>query len=501
MGQLSGGEERRVALASALVDLDAIDLLILDEPTNHLSTEGCDWLQDRLQAAEDLSLVLVTHDRYFLDEVCNEVLEIDGLGATYTHQGGWNNFLEGRAERWKEKQAQVDAAKVQLKRAKEWMARGVRGRGTRSKKGVAGFLDAKERAAAVVAADDGAPDLLGQGYAGFKQGGKDYAMVGLKNVTVTVPRRGNILDQVTMQFAKGSKVGIVGPNGAGKSTFLRTLSGDQELAGGELVFGDAVRMGFLTQEPPVFPDPRQRVMQFVSEIADEAAYLSDATAKPGDTREAAAARLLASVNFDRARWQTEVDMLSGGERRRLQLLRVLSQRPNVLLLDEPTNDLDAVTVDSLEQLLKSFAGTVIVVSHDRSLLDGVCNMHVVFFKDSGRPRLWSGTYAELREWQEEQAKEERSKSRQAAAAAAAVAAAPKAPAISQKELKDARRRFNSLEKEIESTEELLAEVDSDIQEHASDAEKIVELCARREELGKRQAELYERWEELAELVA
>lgn len=512
IGALSGGEERRVALAAALVDLESTDMLILDEPTNHLSTEGCDMLQELLQEQTDLSVVLVTHDRYFLDEVCDEILEIDGMGAAYQHPGGWNTFLSRRAERFAKRTGEVESAKVQLKAAEEWMKRGPSGRRSKNMAQQKAFHETKGKAMATIAADDNAPDLGGKwmGGKGFsdksagRTGGSsaNLGLLSILNATVEVRGGLTIFEGVSFSFSRGMKVGICGPNGAGKSTFLKALAGEVELKYGKLVEGDGLVVGYLAQEPPEWPDPRQKVLDAVSEMANDAVYNEDSPG-PSVTREAAAAQLLKTVNFPEERWYTQVESLSGGERRRLQLLKVLATKPNVLLLDEPTNDLDAVTVDSLERLLQNWPGTLIVVSHDRSLLDGVCNTHLVFTKEEGM-RVWTGSHKDLRVQMRKQAM---ATARAAAAAAApAIAAADGAgasgPSESKVDLKAQRQSEKALKKVengIEKVEKKLEKLAEDLQlaSEGLNTKKIMELAEQQQELEAQQEALYEEWETLS----
>eukprot|EP00929_Paragymnodinium_shiwhaense_P062842 TRINITY_DN31393_c0_g1_i1.p1 TRINITY_DN31393_c0_g1~~TRINITY_DN31393_c0_g1_i1.p1 ORF type:complete len:754 (+),score=209.96 TRINITY_DN31393_c0_g1_i1:78-2339(+) len=525
VGKLSGGEERRVALAAALVDLDATDLLILDEPTNHLSTEGCDWLEDLLRQKQDLAVALVTHDRYFLDSTCDQIMEMDGFGETFMHPGSWQQFLTRRAERYTERQAQVDTAKTQLKRAEAWMARGVRGRGSRNQAQVNAYQETKKKAGeALSTVDDSAPNMLAQAKAsksaGRSRGAKvNVGLLQLKNATMELPGRGCVFRAFDVDFAKGQKVGIVGPNGVGKTTFLKSISGDMPLTSGERVEGEEVNIGFLTQDATQFPNPRQRVIELVQEIAAaKAGPSTDGEAeKNAGSWQKQTAKLLKSVNFPQEKWHTEVQMLSGGERRRLQLLRVLSQDPNILLLDEPTNDLDAVTVDALERLLQDWAGTLIIVSHDRSLLDGVCNRYLVFSRNTDQPRVWTGTHAELMDYEKEMkrrknaqlesemeaAVEEKTKKAKAAAPAQKAASSVSAPAPSpktyksQKEQRQAERKLKQVESKIEQVETELAELEEEMERECSNANKVMELDGKRQELELVQAELYEEWETLS----
>merc|ERR1712079_653050 len=270
-------------------------------------------------------------------------------------------------------------------------------------------------------------------------------------------------------------------NGAGKSTLLRAISGDQSLDEGERIEGEEVRLGFLKQEASIWKDPLQTVRAHVAEMADES-MLAEESLFPdmkGKTREQVAASLLKQVNFAQERWQTQVGRLSGGEARRLQLLGVLSQRPNVLLLDEPTNDLDAVTVDSLENLLKPWKGTVIIVSHDRSLLDGVCDPFVVFPNERGSPRIWRGTYSE---W-----KEHEPSTRRVKGTSAKVQSVPSEGAtsgMSPKERKKTQRALKQIEQKIEETEESLTEAKAMMEEDGVDAERVMELYEQTQELEK-----------------
>jgi len=506
ISETSGGEERRVALASAMVDIQGTDLLILDEPTNHLSAEGCDWLQERLNQEEDLSVVLVTHDRYFLDEVCDEILEIDGLGSVYSHPGSWQTFLERRGKRFADRASTVDAAKTQLKRAEAWMARGARGRGTKNKAQISGYHTTKDQAEAIISADDGAPELSKNFAKKNEKSGSKVPVLQLVNATVTVPGRGDIFKKISFSFQRGQKIGVSGPNGAGKSTFLKTLAGELELDEGTRTEDYDLRLGYLSQEPPPWKDPTQRVMQVVAEMAEDVlaaqgGFFADAQSM---SREKATAQLLRTVNFAPERWQTQVQMLSGGERRRVQLLRVLASNPNVLLMDEPTNDLDAVTVDALERLLQDFEGTIVLVSHDRSLLDGVCNMHLVLERGKGM-KVWQGSHAELREF--EKAKLQR----MSVVDVVEETIAPEEPTpqqvLQKQDFKEDRNRkknekkFKKVEEKIEKMEQKLAQVGDDIQKNFADPDKMAKLVAEQQKLEVEQEALYEQWEELGEALA
>lgn len=300
------------------------------------------------------------------------------------------------------------------------------------------------------------------------------------------------MDNISLAFSNGDKVGIVGPNGAGKSTLLKTLVGDISPSSGDVFIGDGVLMGYLSQDPPQWPDPKQRVIDVVAEMAIAATSQGDTGILENDasmSMEGKRAAMLRAINFAQSRWSTQVGMLSGGENRRLQLLRVLVQKPNVLILDEPTNDLDAVTVDSLELMLQRYTGTLLLVSHDRSLLDGVCDSFVVMQADGSQPKLWTGSFVELLETQ----KKQRPPDASAASTASKPASSPKSK---QKSDKKAEREMVRLEKEISRLEERLAEIDQAMADAWDQPEQVEELMAERNALEEAQSKAYERFEEL-----
>ncbi|CAJ1370698.1 unnamed protein product [Effrenium voratum] len=494
VGTLSGGEERRVALAAALVDLPETDMLILDEPTNHLSVEGCDFLQETLAQAGDLSLILVSHDRYFLDSVCDQILEIDGNGETYTHPGSWERFLKRRAERYERAEGQLQDAKVQLRRAEAWAQRGASGRRTKNKAQMQAVEGLRQRATEVVKANDGTPDLedkLLKGKTIVASSGSSIGSMFLRDVVVEVPGRGNVLDNITVSFERGEKVGVVGPNGAGKSTLLKTLAGDLDPTSGQVFIGQGVLLGFLSQTALEWPDPKKRVIDVVTELATVAMTQADDGVLPGAaglSMEKRRAAMLKAINFAQSRWATPVGMLSGGENRRLQLLKVLVQRPNVLLLDEPTNDLDAVTVDSLESMLQNYPGTLVLVSHDRSLLDGVCSSFVVMQEDGSQPKIWEGSFQELRQMQ---------KLHQKSQTQPEAAAATPQPAKKQ-DSKQEQRRLARLEQQISKMEADLAALDQAMADAWDDSTRLDELSSERTSLEETLNEAYKRFEDLME---
>jgi len=313
-----------------------------------------------------------------------------------------------------------------------------------------------------------------------------------------------VFERATFELPRGSKVGVVGPNGAGKTTLLRALAGDIELAEGELVQGDDVRLGFLEQEVPTWPDPTKRVREIAQVMAEEA-YNNDMALNPGNTKalepQKAIAQMLRSVNFPEERWDVQVQRLSGGETRRLHLLRILAQRPSVLMLDEPTNDLDAVTVDALEQLLQEWPGTVIFVSHDRALLDGVCESLIVFPREGGPPRIWEGSYGSLREQQRLEDQKKRAVKAKPQSQPQVKPAQSQQRRMSPKQQKNAERDMQRVEQKIEKLEERMAEAEAEMEKFSSDYEKVMKLSAELEKMSADKDRLYERWESLAAVLS
>jgi len=315
---------------------------------------------------------------------------------------------------------------------------------------------------------------------------------------VNVPGRGAVLNGVSFDLEAGSKIGVVGPNGAGKSTLIKTMMGDIPVASGDVKVGDGIYFGYLSQDPPEWPDATKKVLEVATEMATTAIVEDDDSLLPGIselTPERRTTALLRSINFAPSRWNTQVGMLSGGENRRLQLLRVLVQRPNILVLDEPTNDLDAVTVDSLEELLQPFPGTVILVSHDRSLLDGVCKKFLVLQKDGSQPMLWTGTHEQLMKEQKKNRLAEEAKAA-AAASAAKAASAPAKRGKSKDEQRELAIELRRVEREVERLENKIASLDEEMTQAWDKPDEMEKLVADREATEERQKKVYERWEQL-----
>ncbi|MFT7239160.1 MAG: ATP-binding cassette subfamily F protein uup [Cyclobacteriaceae bacterium] len=374
MGDLSGGQRKRVAMARAL--LVNPDFLIMDEPTNHLDLEIIEWLENYLATA-NLTLLMVTHDRYFLDKVTNEIIEMD-QGQLFRYKGNYQYFLEKKDEREAQDASTVGKAKNLLRKELDWMRRQPKARGTKSKSRIEAFYETKDKASKSVSKDSLEVNLKGE-----RQGKKILELQDISKRFDDLV----ILDKFNHVFQRKERVGIVGPNGVGKSTFLNILMGNIKPDSGEMELGQTTKFGYYTQEEQVFK-PDMRVLDVVKEVAD--------VIKLANGSEITASQLLNQFLFPPKMQFNVVGKLSGGERRRLQLLRVLMLNPNFLILDEPTNDLDLLTLNVLEDYLDTFEGCLMIVSHDRYFMDRLSD-HLFVFQGDGKIKDFPGNYTDLRE--------------------------------------------------------------------------------------------------------
>ncbi|WP_433292219.1 ATP-binding cassette domain-containing protein [Pseudonocardia sp. CA-142604] len=444
---LSGGEKRRVALAAALVGEP--DLVVLDEPTNHLDVEGIGWLAQHLLSRR-CAVVVVTHDRWFLDAVCTRTWEVAG-GRVESYLGGYADWVYARAER--SRQADAAEARRQNLARKElaWLRRGAPARTSKPR-----FrIEAAEALIADVPPPRNTVELLG-----FATNRLGRTVLELEDATAEIAGR-TLLDHVTWRLGPGDRVGIVGVNGSGKTTLLRTLSGERPLQGGRIVRGTTVQLAELSQELTDLPRD-MRVLEATEQVAKYVRF---------GKLELTASSVLERLGFPAARQWTPVGQLSGGERRRLQLTRLLMAEPNVLLLDEPTNDLDVDTLSRLEDLLDGWPGTLIVVSHDRYLVERVCDTVVALLGDGKVTHLPGGI--------EEYLQRRAAAGRQATGLSAppptpAAAAKPTSSAADQRA---ARKEASRLERRLETLSKREKQLHEELAAAATDPSRLLELDA------------------------
>ncbi len=378
-GELSGGQKKRIFLAQLL--LAEPDLIIMDEPTNHLDLSAIEWLENYL-AGPNVTLIMVTHDRYFLDAVANEIIELD-RGQLHRYKGNYAYFLEKKASREEILRIEVSKAKNLLKKELDWMRKQPRARGTKAKYRIEAFYELKEKASV-----DLSRDRLELDINAARQGGKILEM---EHVSKTFG--GNtLINDFSYVFKKKDRIGVVGKNGIGKSTFLNVITQRLKPDSGEVIPGVTTKYGYFTQESASL-NLNNRVIEEVKEIA-EFITLSD-----GST--VSASKFLDNFLFPPEKQYTYVDKLSGGEKKRLQLLKMLVTNPNFLILDEPTNDFDIDTLNVLEEFLENFTGCLLLVSHDRYFMDHLVDQLFVF-EGEGNIRLFTGNYSDYRDWSEEQ---------------------------------------------------------------------------------------------------
>lgn len=376
---LSGGQRKRVALAAVLIGEP--DLLILDEPTNHLDLDMTLWLEEALRRHRG-ALLMVTHDRRFLDSVCSDIAEIDS-GKVYTYAGNYSYYLEKRQERLEAEAAQRESDENRYRRELDWMRRQPQARAGKARYRIDAFRDLEERRNARGGKEE---QLRLEGPASYV-GKKIFEA---KHVSKRFGER-MILEDFSYVFSRYEKMGIVGANGTGKTTFLRMLLGQEPPDGGSIDIGETVRFGYYSQQGMDF-DENMKVIDAVTAVAEEIEL--------GGKR-LSASQFLQHFLFSPAQQHDYVARLSGGERRRLYLCTVLLRNPNFLVLDEPTNDLDIATMQVLEDYLESFAGCLIVVSHDRCFMDRVAD-HLLVFRGDGRPKDFPGSFTEYIAWEREQ---------------------------------------------------------------------------------------------------
>ena len=471
---LSGGERRRVALARLLTGEH--DLLVLDEPTNHLDVEGIDWLARHLAARRE-TLVAVTHDRWFLDAVCTRTWDLE-QGRVHEYEGGYAAYVLAKAERVRVAATEEARRQNLLRKELAWLRRGPPARTSKPRFRI-------DAANALIAGEPPARDSVSLvRFASSRLGRTVYELDG-----VSLHQAGRaLLDGVAWQVGPGDRVGVVGVNGSGKTSLLRLLTGELAPSAGRVVRGATVRPGYLSQEVRELPD-RQRVLESVEEVARFVDL--------GGGRTLGASSLCERFGFTGERLWTPVRDLSGGERRRLQLLRLLMRGPNVLLLDEPTNDLDIETLTALEDLLDGWAGTLLVVSHDRYFLERVCERTVALLGDARITDLPGGVedYLQRRGSAYDGAPVVAGPGqRPGAATGASPPEQPSAPA----EARAARKELARIERQLDKLAAREASLHEQLAMHATDYERVTSLDDALREAGAEREALEERWLLLAE---
>ena len=471
-GQMSGGQVRRLALARVLIEEP--DLLVLDEPTNHLDIPMVEWLEDYLSKSK-VTLFMVTHDRWFLDRVCSDILELDE-GSLWRYKGTYADFLSKRAERYAAALRAAEKARSLMRTELEWIRRQPQARGTKAKARIDSFDELARRAAR--RADD---RVLTLGINMERLGSK---VVELHNVSKSWGKA-KMLDHFDYTFRRAERVGVVGDNGTGKSTFLRLVTGELSPDAGKVVVGDTVVFGYYRQSG-LEVQPGEKVIDVVRRYGD---YLP-----LSGGRRLSAEQLLERFLFTRSQQWDYVEKLSGGELRRLYLCTVLIANPNFLILDEPTNDLDILTLTVLEDFLQEYPGVLLVVSHDRYFLDKIVD-HLFVFQGEGRVKDFPGTYSEYRQWSRQQAAEQ---SREQASGEKPKAARERGP---QKQRLSYRQQqeYEAIEQELPCLEAEKRQIEAVFSSGETlSPERVNELSHRMEQLLARIDTLEMRWLELSE---
>ena len=479
VSQLSGGQAKRVALAQAL--MSEPDFLILDEPTNHLDVEVTEWLEDYLTASR-LTLLMVTHDRYLLDRVCNRIVEIDDF-KTYSYSGNYSYYLEKRQERLDAEASQRESDLNLYRHELDWMRRMPCARGGKARYRKESFHDLEERLQHRRDEQSVALDVKAS-YIGKKIFDIEHLCKAFDDKV--------ILKDFSYVFSRYEKMGIIGENGVGKSTFLKLLIGIEQPDSGVIERGATLKIGYYSQQGLSFPEDA-KVIDIVTAIADHIQL--------DDGRRMSAGQFLQKFLFTPKTQYSYVSKLSGGERRRLYLCTILMQSPNFLILDEPTNDLDIMTLQVLEEYLQQFKGCVIVVSHDRYFMDKIAE-HLLVFEGGGRVTNFPSSYSDfmeykvLKEDEEKAAAQRNSRTRQQSQQPTANSQQP-ARSAAKLTFKE-KREMEQIEQEMEQLEQEKAQLESELNSGTLPYNQLQQKSARIGQIMERTDEITMRWLELSE---
>ncbi|MDM0977757.1 ABC-F family ATP-binding cassette domain-containing protein [Clostridium perfringens] len=478
VGNLSGGQKKRIMLAAALIT--PCELLILDEPTNHLDNETISWLEEYLNSRKG-ALLMITHDRYFLDRVTNRILELD-RGRLFSYDGNYSVFLEKKMERIAIEKASEEKRQNLMRKELAWVRRGAKARTTKQKARLQRFDELVNQEGFIE------NENIEISVMGTRLGKK---IIEIEHLNKSFGDK-KIVDDFNYIVLRSDRIGIVGPNGIGKSTLMGMIEGKVKPDSGEIIKGETVKIACFSQED-THMHPEMRAIDYIKEAGE---YLQTATGE-----RITASQMCEKFLFDGTLQWTMIGMLSGGERRRLHLLRVLMEAPNVLLLDEPTNDLDIETLNRLEDYLDDFGGVVITVSHDRYFLDRICNK-IFSYEGNGKIDIYTGNYGDYLLSKEEEAINNKEKE-------VAVDKNKKEPSVDKNKNKGKvlkfsfkeQREFETIDEEIMTLEEKIEELDSLMAKHASEYGRLQELMEEKSKVEEELAFKYERWEYLNELAA
>jgi ATP-binding cassette subfamily F protein uup len=468
-GQLSGGQRKRIFLAQLLIAEP--DLIIMDEPTNHLDLSAIEWLENFL-AGQQITLIMVTHDRYFLDNVATEIIELD-RGQLYRYKGNYAYFLEKKEMREEMLKVEVSKARQLLKKELEWMRKQPRARGTKAKYRIDAYYELEKKASTDLRREKLELDVKES-----RQGGKILEVLHISKKYGSLP----IVNDFSYVFKKNDRIGVVGKNGIGKSTFLDMLTGKLKPDTGEIWPGVTTKYGYFTQET-ITLNPNHRVIEEVKEIAEFITL--------GDGTQMSASKFLETFLFPPEKQYNFIDKLSGGEKKRLQLMKLLITSPNFLILDEPTNDFDIDTLNVLEDFLINFKGCLLLVSHDRYFMDHLVDQLFVFEGD-GVIRLFNGNYSDYRNWVDGQEADDEPEEKEIRPATTSANGTEKRK-LSYKE----KQEFDQLQTEIDKLEKQKGELNTLLNSGTTDHTQLTTWGAQLEQIITQIDQKTERWLELS----